>query len=244
MQNTVSWLQSVLDASVGPGTLQIKRVQLWDLYSILPMYNDSNLNGLQADLFNFKPNDVISGPGFTSSSPAYKASRADTNIDSPGNIPFDMFIHGMSLDLINRQYTSGTVGTVNDMANWPFVKAAMLSDMYAYLKINDNELDRLTFLDAPAGGGVDGFASQGTSAALTTGASMSAVNNGQPHVSNYRSYINEGPFFSKQNSTLAMSFQFGNSALAASTVYKPAATGAPAIFVKAVLRGFRIWWAQ
>jgi hypothetical protein len=244
MDNVINWLQGVLDRSVGPGSLQIKRVQLWDLYSVLPIYNDSNLSGVTFDLFNFKPNDQISGPGFTTASPAYKASKADTNNDSPGNIPFDMFIHGMSLDFLNRQYTSGTPGGANDMQAWPFAKAALLSDTYAALTLNDNEVDRLTFLEAPAAAGVDGFAAMGTTAALATGASMAAVNNGAPLATNYRSYANEGPFFCKQNSTLKLQCQFGNSVVAASQVYKPANTGAPAIFAKAVLRGFRIWWAQ
>lgn len=244
MNDIVSWLQSVLDRSIGPGTLRIQRVQLWDLWSIMPFYNDANLNGQTFELFTFAPQQTVSGPGFTAASPAYKATKADTNIDSPGNIPFDMFIHGLSLDIINRQQTSGTVGTVNDMQAFQFYKAAILSDIYAYLKLNDNEVDRLTFMEAPAAAGFDGYAAQGTTAALTVGAFTGVLNNGQPHVSNYRSYANEGPFFAAKNSTLQLAGQFGNSALAASTIYKPANTGAPALFLKAVLRGFRIWWAQ
>lgn len=244
MDNIISWLQGVLDRSVGPGSLQIKRVQLWDLYSIMPLYNDGNLNGVNFELFSFKPNDIISGPGFTTASPQYKASKSDTNVDSPGNIPFDMFIHGLSLDFILRQYNSGTPGGVNDASAWPIAKAALLSDTYAALTLNDNEVDRLTFLEAPAGAGVSGFAAMGTTAALAAGASMMGASNGTPDVANYRSYANEGPFFCKQNSTLKMQVQFGNSVLAASQTYKPANTGAPTIFAKAVLRGFRIWWAQ
>jgi hypothetical protein len=242
--DSIAYLQSLVNNAVGGSAAQIKRVQKWDLYSTMPFYNDSNLNGQSADLFSFKVGDVITGPGFVAASPAYKATNADTNLDAAGNLPFDMFITGLSFDIINRQYTSGTVGTANDMANWPFLKAALLSDMYGKVTINDNDLDRLNLMEAPAGAGVWGAAAQGTSAALTVGASMVFASNGLPDVMNIRNYEQQGPMYAGQNSTIKFPVQFGNSVLTASTVYKPASTGAPTLFMKATLRGLRIWWAS
>jgi len=241
---TVDFLQSVLGNAVGPGVKQIQRVQLWDLWSTLPMYNDSDLAGKKASLFTFKENDVLSGPGFTTASPAYKASAADTNIDSPGNIPFDMFIHGISFDFINRQQIPGTVGSANDLVFWNAAKAAYLTDTQLAFNLNNTDLDLFPAIEAPAAAGMWAAGAMGTTAALTAGASLSANSNGWPSAGNYRNYSNEGPFFAPENTTIKVNMNFGNSWLAANTVYKPANTGAPAIFAKCVLRGFRIWWAQ
>ena len=243
---TVAFLQSILNAAVGPGATpgQIQRVQLWDLYSTLPMYNDSDLFGKNATLFSFKANDVVSGPGFITTSPAYKATIADTNIDSPGNIPFDMFMHGLSFELINRQLVPGIVGTANDLAFWSTAKAAYLSDTALSLNINNLDVDILPVLEAPAGAGLWGSFSQGTSAALTAGASQSTTSNGWPSAGNYRNYANEGPFFFPKNTTIKAKIDFGNAWVAANAVYKPVNTGTAAIFLKCTLRGFRIWYAQ
>lgn len=238
-------LQQILGNAIGSSAAgSLQRIQRWDIYTHLPMYNDGNLNGVNFDLFNYKQGEVITGPGFTAASPPYKATNADTNLDAAGNLPFDMLVLGLSLDVVNRQYTSGTVGTVNDMANWPFLKAALLSDLYTTLTLNDADLDRLNWLEAPAGAGVWGAAAQGTTAALTVGASMVFASNGLPDAMNYRDYSQFGPLYMAVNSTIKMKGSFGNSVLAASTAYKPAASGAPALFLKAVLRGIRVWWAQ
>jgi len=245
MENVQEWLQNILDRSNGPGALKIQRVQLWDLYSTKPLYNDTNLNGQTFDLFDTKSGDTgLPVNGVAGTSPLYTYRDADTNLDSPGNIPFDMFIHGLSLDMFVRQYTPGTVGSVNDLVNWWQGKQALLTDTAATLKLNDLDVDRLTFDQAPAGSGFYGNTSQGTTAALTVGASAGNISNGIPLAGNYRSYANEGPFFCKKNSTIKFKGQFGNSVLAAAQQYKPANTGTPTIFARAVLRGFRIWWAQ
>lgn len=244
MNDTIDFLQSVMNRAVGPGVKNIQRVQLWDLYSTLPFYNDSNLAGTNATLFTFKQNDVVSGPGFTAASPQYKETLADTNVDAPGTIPFDMFIHGLSFDIINRQQIPGVPGTANDEAFYPTMKAAYLSDIALNLNINNLDVDILPALEAPAGAGMWGSFAMGTTAALVAGASISATSNGWPSASNYRDYSSEGPFFTPQNTTIKLGVTFGNSILAANTVYKPANTGSPALFLKAILRGFRIWYAQ
>lgn len=233
-------LQYLQDA-IGPGTLTIQRVQLWDLYSRRPVYLDADLKGKELVLFNYKVGDVISAVNSVATSPPYQASKADTNLDSAGNNPYDMFVHGLSMDYQILAATTGTVGTANDLATWPSLKAALLMDTYVMLKLNDTEVDKLTFIDAPAGNGVAGFAAMGTTAALTVGASMQGVTNGNPDASNFRNYLNEGPFFIAKNSTILMEGQFGNSLLTANFTYKPAATLAPTVFVRARLVGMRIW---
>lgn len=239
-------LQQILANSVGPGATMplMERVQLWDIYSTRPFYNDSNIAGGNWELFNFTQGSQISGPGFVAgTSPLYTTSYADTNLKAAGNLPFDMFIHGFSFDIINRQQTPGTVGGANDMAFYPTMKGAYLTDTYVAVNINDMDLDQLPVIEAPAGAGAWLSGAMGTTAALTVGASMQSTINGWPSASNYRNYANEGPFFCPSGSTIALKGQFGNSLLSASTVYKPANSGAATLFLKGVLRGFRIWWA-
>lgn len=243
--NTLEYVRGILANTIGgPSANKLQRVQKWDLYSTMPFYNDGNLNGVGGALFSFGVRDTVVGPGFVAASPPYQASNADTNMDSKGNLPFDFLMTGLSLEVINRQYTPGTVGTANDLAFWPALKSAMMSDMYAKLTLNDTDLDRLPFLEAPAGAGIWGAMAMGTSAALTVGASQNVLSNGWPDAMNIRDYTQQGPIFIALNSTVNVNFQFGNSVLAASTVYKPVSTGAPTLFVKGVLRGLRIWWAQ
>lgn len=235
-------LLKYLQNAIGPGTLNIRRVQLWDLYSRVPVYLDADLARKTYDLFNY----AQKGPGIqavnsVAASPIYKPTAADTNIDSPGNNPYDMFVHGLACDFQNLQSTPGTVGTVNDMAFWPTQKAAMLADTEIHLKLNETEVDKLTLIDAPAAGGVVGFGAFGTSAALTVGASMQSAANGWPDAGNFRNYLNEGPFFIEANSTIEMGGTFGNSLLTANFGYKPAATAAPTVFLRAALKGMRIW---
>jgi hypothetical protein len=245
MNGVQSYLQQIVDRANGPGVLNIKRVQLWDLYSTKPMYNDTNLAGQNFTLFDMKPGDAILPiNGVAGTSPLYQVSDADTNIDSPGNIPFDVFIHGLGLEILNRQHTPGTVGTVNDLAFWWTSKQAFLSDIYAKININELDVDRLTWVDAPYGGGPDGFSAMGTTAALTVGASIAGVTNGQALAGNYRSYFNEGPFFCKTNSTIKFNGTFGRSLVSANMVYKPANTGAAFLFLRATFKCFRMWWAQ
>jgi hypothetical protein len=243
---TAQFLQQILAASVGPGSTpgMIQRVQLWDVFYTLPFYNDSDLAGKTFTMFNAAKNQQVTGPGFVTASPAYNLSSADTNLDAPGNLPFDLFIHGLSFDIITRQQTPGTVGTANDLANFPPMKAAYLSDLALALNINNNDLDLFTAIEAPAGAGMWGSFAQGTTAALTVGASMGATSNGWPAAGNYRNYANEGPFYCPTNTTLKLNGQFGNSILTGSTTYKPVSTGAPALFLKCVLRGFRVWYAS
>lgn len=235
-------LLKYLQNAIGPGTLNIKRVQLWDLFSRVPVYLDANLATQTWDLFNYaQKGPVIQAINSVATSPPYKPRATDTNIDAPGNNPYDMFVHGLAMDYQNLQSTPGTVGTVNDLAFWATQKGAMLADTSAHLTLNETEVDELTMIDAPAASGVVGFGSFATSAALTVGASAHAVSNGVPDAGNFRSYLNEGPFFIEANSTIVMGGTFGNSMLTANFGYKPAATLAPTVFLRGVLKGMRIW---
>lgn len=230
-----------LENAIGPGTLKIKRVQLWDIYSRRPIYLDANLAGQEWRLFDYKVGDVIAAINAVALSPAYRAGQADTNLDSAGNSPYDLVVHGLSMDYQVNQYIPGTVGAVNDLAFWPAGKQALLQETFATLSLNDTDVDKLTAIDAPGAGGVAGFAAMGTSAALTVGASMSGVSNGLPQASNYRDYLQEGPFFIEQNSTILAKGTWGPSALTANMGYKPAATAAPTVFLRMTLKGMRIW---
>lgn len=237
MQGLTEYLQN----AIGPGTLKIKRVQLWDLYSRIGVYVDANLAKLPWSLFDYAAGDSLVAVNAVATSPAYKSNDVDTNLVSPGNNPYDMFIHGVAMDFQNLQSTPGTVGTVNDMTFWQTQKQAMLSDTYMQFTLNDVEVDKTTLIDCPAAGGVAGFGAMGTTAALTTGASQGAVTNGWPDAGNFRNYFNEGPFFIEKNSTIKMTGIFGNTMLTANFGYKPAATAAPTVFLRSALKGMRIW---
>lgn len=230
-----------LENAIGPGTLDIKRVQLWDIYSRRPVYLDANLAGQEWRLFDYKVGDVIAAVNSVAASPPYRSTKADTNLESAGNTPYDLVVHGLAMDYQLLQYIPGTVGTANDVAFWANAKGPLLQETYAELNLNDTLVDKLTAIDAPGAGGPAGFASQGTSAALTVGASISGVANGLPQAGNYRDYLQEGPFFIAENSTILMSGTWGPSALTASMVYKPASTAAPTVFLRATLKGMRIW---
>ncbi len=235
-------LLAFLQNAIGPGTLKIKRVQLWDLYSRVPVYLDADLASKPWTLFNYAAKGpAVNAVNGVATSPPYKPTPADTNIDSPNNNPYDMFVHGLAMDWQNVQGTPGTVGAANDMAQWPTLKQALLLDTFAQLTLNDTDVDKLTMIDAPAAGGVVGFGAFGTSAALTTGASMQSASNGAPDAGNFRNYFNEGPFYIEKNSTITMTGVFGNSLLTANFSYKPAATLAPTVFLRADLKGMRIW---
>lgn len=234
-------LINFLENAIGPGTLKIKRVQLWDLYSRQPVYLDANLTAQGFSLFNYKAGDNVIAVNSVAASPPYRARKADTNIDAPNNNPYDMFVHGMATDVQNLQATPGTVGAANDKATWADTKQAILEDTELELDLNDTVVDKFTMIDAPAASGVAGYAAMGTTAALTLGASINMPSNGLPDSGNYRNYLNEGPFFIEANSTIKMTGEFGNSLLTANFIYKPAATLAPTVFIRAVLKGLRIW---
>lgn len=235
-------LKDYLQAAIGPGTLKIKRVQLWDLYSRLPMYLTADLAGKNATLFNYKKGDAIEIVNAVAGSPDYRATLADTNIKSPFNNPYDMFVHGLAMEVQVLQHTSGTPGGDDDISAARQSCQAIMMDTFVALTLNDTEVDQLTVIDAPsAGGPVLSGGAMGTTAALATGASMSALTNGIPSADNFRNYLNEGPFFIVANSTIEMKVNFGNSLLTAEMVYKPANTLRPRVFLRAVLKGMRIW---
>lgn len=235
-------MKAYLEKAIGPGTLNIKRIQLWDLYSRLPIYLTADLANQNWELFNYKPGDDVQGINRVAASPPYRATLADTNIDSPFNNPYDMFVHGLAMELQVLQHDPGTVGAADDLTFWRQSAQAILMDTYATLELNDTLVDKLTLIDAPAAGGpFMSAASQGTTAALTVGASQAALTNGFPEAGNFRNYLNEGPFFIEANSTIKMKGLFGNSLLTAEMTYKPANTGRPRVFLRAVLKGMRIW---
>lgn len=231
-----------LQDAIGPGTLPIKKIQLWDLYSRIGLYLDEDLKGQNFTLFDYAKGNAIEIINADNTSPKYTATMADTNIKSPGNNPYDMFIHGISMSVQCLQHTSGTPGGVDDISAFRQSAQAILQDTYVTLKLNDTEVDQFTLIDAPEAGGpfLSGGA-MGTTAALATGASMSALTNGFPDASNYRNYLNEGPFFIVANSTIEMAGIFGNSLLTAEMTYKPDKTLRPRVFIRAVLKGMRIW---
>ena len=233
----------------GPGALRVARKQLWDLYS-RKFFCLASAADLAGQLVNFF--DVAIGSsylpvgGTAGTTPQWTVVESDTNLDTPGQVPFHMVFHGVSIQIGTLQLTPGTVGGVGDLAFWPYVVQEILYDSYCTLKINDNEWDRMLAVDAPCAGGLAGFAAQGTTAALTVGASISGVTNGTPHSSNYKDYSGEGPLELAAGSRLKFSLRFGPGMVnqSGTSVYKPSISANQPTFIRVILKGYRKDWAQ
>lgn len=233
----------------GPGILGINRTQPFDIYSrkFFALASAADLAGQVINFFDVAiGSSYLPVGGTAGSTPQWTVQEADTNLDTPGQVPFPMIIHGLAIQVGNLQLTPGTVGGVNDLAFWPNIVNSLLNDSYCVLKINDNEWDRFNAIDAPAAGGLTGFAAQGTTSALTVGASISGVTNGLPVASNYKDYASEGAIVLPKGSRLKVTIKFGPGMLnqSGTNVYKPTISVNQPSFWRVVLKCTRTDSAQ
>jgi hypothetical protein len=238
-------------SNLGPGGSQMKRDrQLWDLYSrkFFCLASAADLANTALNFF-----DVAIGSsylpigGTAGTTPQWTVSESDTNLDTPGQVPFDKFvIHGVALQLVNLQLTPGTVGGVNDLAFWPAVANSILYDSYVTLKINDNEWLRCNAVDLPGAGGLSGAFAQGTTAALTVGASAQAVTNGMALASNYLDFSADGPLELNKSDRIKMTLRFGPGMLnqSGTSVYKPSISANQPTAIRMILKAYRNERAQ
>lgn len=233
----------------GPSALSVRRKQLWDLYSrkFFCLASAADLAGQIVNFFDVAiGSSYLPVGGTAGTTPQWTVQESDTNLDTPGQVPFPMVFHGISIQVGNLQLTPGTVGAASDLAFWPYVVQEILNDTYVTVKINDNEWDRMLVIDAPGAGGPSGFAAQGTTAALTVGASISVATNGLPVASNYKDYATEGPLQLAAGSRLKVSMKFGPRMVnqSGTSVYLPSISGNQPTFIRVILKGYRHDWAQ
>lgn len=234
----------------GPGVSDVNRGQFWDLYSrkFFCLASAADLAGTSTNFFDVAiGSSYLPVGGTAGSTPQWTVGESDTNLDTPGQVPFNRFvIHGFSVQFVNLQLTPGTVGGVNDLTHWSPVVQSLLYDSYCTFKVNDNEWIRCLAVDLPGAGGLAGFASAGTTAALTVGASNSGVTNGTPHVSNYLDISNDGALVLNKSDRIKFTLKFGPGMLnqSGTSVYKPSISANQPTAIRVVLKAHRTDRAQ
>ncbi len=231
--------------AVGPGASGFKIGSQWDVYSRKQfcLASAADLAGQSLTLFDIGiGSNYLPVGGTVNTTPQVNVTNQDTNLDTPGQMPFDFYsIQGIALQFPNTQLTPGTVGGVNDKSFWPSVVEAILYDSYCTLKINDTEFLRCLAVDIPCAGGPSGFAAMGTTGALTVGASQGAITNGAPFVNNFLSF-GQFPLNLEKSDRVKFTLTFGPSMVnqSGTSVYKPSISAAQPTFIRAILKGNKL----
>ncbi len=230
--------------AIGPAASGLVRSQLWDLYCRKAYVLDNmDLAGLSMTLFDVAiGSSYLPVGGIAGTTPQLTVGNSDTNLDTPGQIPFDyMLIHGLSLQPINTQMGSGETADDDYIEDYALVAGSILQEAYVTLKVDETEISRLIFQDAPGAGQF----SSGPGDASSNGVAF--VSNGLPLVSNYLDYSSEGPIALKKSSRLKVTIQFGPNFLnftGAYNKYFPDSTASQNTYLRAVLKAYRAVPAQ